>query len=70
MAFGVTMGVFLTILILFWQQLPLPQQQRLISIIKDNFAYFFMAGVLLFTAFGFTLDWFFPILHYPGQPVG
>ena len=65
MAFGVTMGVFLTIAVLFWQQLPMLEKQSLISIIKDNFAYFFMAGVLLFTAFGFTVDWFFRFYIIP-----
>jgi DNA polymerase-3 subunit epsilon len=64
-AVSVTMGALLTILILFWQQLPADQQQILISIVKENFAYFFMAGVLMFTGFGFTLDWFFRFYIIP-----
>ena len=60
-----TMGVLLTILFLFWRQLHPDQQQFIIAIIKDDFAYFFMAGVLLFTLFGFTLDWIFRFYIIP-----
>ncbi len=65
MAITVTLLVLLTIVILFWQQLAQTNQKVLIAIVKDNFAYFFMIGVLLFTAFGFTLDWFFRFYIIP-----
>ena len=65
MAITATVLVFLTIVILFWQQLPPDNKRVLIEIFKDNFAYFFVAGVLLFTAFGFTLDWFFRFYIIP-----
>ena len=65
MAITVTLGVFFTIVILFWQQLQEVNQKILIAIFKEDFAYFFMAGVLLFTAFGFTLDWFFRFYIIP-----
>lgn len=65
MAIIVTLGVLATIAILFWQQLSESQQQNLITIFKQDFAYFFMAAVLLFTAFGFTLDWFFRFYIIP-----
>ncbi len=64
-AVSVTMVVLFTIIILFWQQLPPSQKHILFTIVKENFAYFFMAGVLLFTAFGFTLDWFFRFYIIP-----
>ncbi len=64
-AIAVTLGVFLTILILFWQQLPKAYQIIFVTVFKEDFAYFFMAGVLLFTAFGFTLDWFFRFYIIP-----
>ncbi len=65
MAITVTLGVLFTIAILFWQQLSEANQEILISIFKEDFAYFFMTGVLLFTAFGFTLDWFFRFYIIP-----
>ena len=65
MAISATLGVLFTILILFWQQLPEVNQKILISIFKEDFAYFFMVGVLLFTAFGFTVDWFFRFYIIP-----
>ncbi len=65
MAITVTLGVLFTIVILFWQQLPQVYQKILITIFKEDFAYFFMAGVLIFTAFGFTLDWFFRFYIIP-----
>jgi DNA polymerase III subunit epsilon len=58
-------GALLTISILFWRQLPDIYKRDLIAIFKEDFAYFFMAGVLLFTAFGFTLDWFFRFYIIP-----
>jgi DNA polymerase-3 subunit epsilon len=64
-AIAVTAVVFVTIAVLFWQQLSAANQATLISIFKQDFAYFFMAGVLLFTAFGFTLDWFFRFYIIP-----
>jgi DNA polymerase-3 subunit epsilon len=64
-AITVTLGVLLTIAYLFWQQLSGLQQHDLIVIFKENFAYFFMVGVLLFTGFGFTLDWFFRFYIIP-----
>lgn len=64
-AFGATLAVLFTIAYLFWNQLSDLQQQLLIAIFKDDFAYFFMVGVLLFTAFGFTLDWFFRFYIIP-----
>ena len=51
--------VLCTIAILFWNQLDAVQKALLISLFKEHFAYFFTAAVLMFTAFGFTLDWFF-----------
>lgn len=65
MAIAVTLGVLFTIVILFWQQLAQADKNFLIAIFKDEFAYFFMVGVLLFTAFGFTLDWFFRFYIIP-----
>lgn len=64
-AISATLGVLLTIACLFWQQLSDFQQHDLIVIFKENFAYFFMVGVLLFTGFGFTLDWFFRFYIIP-----
>jgi DNA polymerase-3 subunit epsilon len=60
-----TLCALLTISILFWQQLPDIYKKDLIFIFKEDFAYFFMVGVLLFTAFGFTLDWFFRFYIIP-----
>ena len=60
-----TLGALLTISVLFWQQLPDLYKKDLIAIFKADFAYFFMFGVLLFTAFGFTLDWFFRFYIIP-----
>ena len=65
MAIAVTVVVFITIAVLFWQQLSESNQTILISIFKQDFAYFFVAGVLLFTVFGFTLDWFFRFYIIP-----
>jgi DNA polymerase III subunit epsilon len=64
-AITVTVVVFLTIVVLFWQQLTQVNQKLLTAIFKEDFAYFFVAGVLLFTAFGFTLDWFFRFYIIP-----
>jgi DNA polymerase III subunit epsilon len=64
-AITATLGALLTISLLFWQQLPEIYKTDLIAIFKEDFAYFFMAGVLLFTAFGFTLDWFFRFYIIP-----
>jgi DNA polymerase-3 subunit epsilon len=64
-AIAATLGVLFTIAILFWQQLPEVFQNDLLSIFKENLAYFFMGGVLLFAAFGFTLDWFFRFYIIP-----
>jgi DNA polymerase III subunit epsilon len=60
-----TLGALLTISLLFWHQLPVNYKKDLIAIFKEDFAYFFMIGVLLFTAFGFTLDWFFRFYIIP-----
>jgi DNA polymerase-3 subunit epsilon len=60
-----TLGALLTITVLFWQQLPDIYKKDLIAIFKADFAYFFMFGVLVFTAFGFTLDWFFRFYIIP-----
>ena len=60
-----TAGALITISALFWQQLPDIYKEDLIAVFKQDFAYFFMAGVLLFTAFGFTLDWFFRFYIIP-----
>ena len=60
-----TFLVLLTIALLFWHQLLDVKQKVIISILKEDFAYFFMFGVLLFTAFGFTLDWFFRFYIIP-----
>lgn len=65
MAIIATFGVLLTIAYLFWQHLSDLQQHDLIVIFKENFAYFFMIGVLLFAGFGFTLDWFFRFYIIP-----
>ncbi|MEJ2041487.1 MAG: 3'-5' exonuclease, partial [Desulfosarcinaceae bacterium] len=59
MAITATGVVLCTIAILFWNQLDAVQKALLISLFKEHFAYFFTAAVLMFTAFGFTLDWFF-----------
>lgn len=64
-AVSVTLCVLITIAILFWQQLSGIQQQNLLTILKEHFVYFFMAAVLLFTAFGFTVDWFFRFYIIP-----
>ncbi len=64
-AITATLGALLTISVLFWQQLPDIYKKDLIFIFKEDFAYFFMAVVLLFTAFGFTLDWFFRFYIIP-----
>jgi DNA polymerase-3 subunit epsilon len=61
----VTSCVLFTIAVLFWQQISEIQQQILSTILKENFVYFFMAAVLLFTAFGFTVDWFFRFYIVP-----
>ena len=65
MAIIVTVVVFLTIVVLFWQQLSQDSKSFLIELFKENFAYFFVAGVMLFTAFGFTVDWFFRFYMIP-----
>jgi DNA polymerase III subunit epsilon len=57
-AFVATLMVLLTIALLFWYQLQDASQRLLIELLKDNFAYLFVAGVVLFTGFGFTLEWF------------
>lgn len=64
-AVGVTLCMLITIAVLFWQQITDTQQQHLLAILKAHFIYFFMAAVLLFTAFGFTLDWFFRFYIIP-----
>lgn len=64
-AVSATLCVLFTIAILFWQQISEIQQQLLIVIIKEHFIYFFMVAVLLFTAFGFTVDWFFRFYIVP-----
>jgi DNA polymerase III subunit epsilon len=64
-AITATLGALLTISVLFWQQLPDIYKKDIIFIFKEDFAYFFMAGVLIFTAFGFTLDWFFRFYIIP-----
>jgi DNA polymerase III subunit epsilon len=60
-----TLGALLTIVFLFWHQLPDIYKNDMIAVFKEDFAYFFMAGVLVFTAFGFTLDWFFRFYIIP-----
>ncbi len=60
-----TTGVLVTISFLFWRQLSEVHQQYLITIFSGNLAYFFGVGFLLFTAFGFTLDWFFRFYIIP-----
>jgi DNA polymerase III subunit epsilon len=64
-AVSVTLCMLITIGILFWQQLSEIQQQNFLTILKEHFIYFFMAAVLLFTAFGFTVDWFFRFYIVP-----
>ncbi len=64
-AISATLAVLVTILILFWQQLTTDQKQILFIILKTHFAYFFVALFVLFTAFGFTLDWFFRFYVIP-----
>ena len=64
-AITATAVVFITIAVIFWQQLSDTDKTILISIFKQDFAYFFVAGVLLFTVFGFTLDWFFRFYIIP-----
>ena len=65
MAAAAIMAVLCTISILFWQQLPQEQRLLLVAVFKDNFAYVFTVVVLLFTAFGFTIDWFFRFYIIP-----
>jgi DNA polymerase III subunit epsilon len=60
-----TIMVLCTLAVLFWQHLSPEQKTFLFILFKDNFAYFFTAFVLLFTAFGFTLDWFFRFYIIP-----
>jgi DNA polymerase III subunit epsilon len=64
-AISATMAVLCTIAILFWQQLGIDQKHLLVDILKTHFAYFFVGLVLLFSAFGFTLDWFFRFYIIP-----
>lgn len=64
-AVSFTFLVLCTIAVLFWQQLTTDQKQILLAILKEDFAFFFTAVVLLFTAFGFTLDWFFRFYIIP-----
>lgn len=65
MAIGATFMVLCTVAVLFWQHLIPEKKAFLIALVTDNFAYFFTAIVLLFTAFGFTLDWFFRFYIIP-----
>ena len=60
-----TAAVLCTIIVLFWQQLSIDQKQILLDILSTHFAFFFVALVVLFSAFGFTLDWFFRFYVIP-----
>jgi DNA polymerase-3 subunit epsilon len=64
-AVSATFMVLCTLAILFWQHLSPEKKSFLIALVTDNFAYLFTAIVLLFTAFGFTLDWFFRFYIIP-----
>ena len=57
--------VLCTIAFLFWSQLNAEQKIVLFQIFKEDFAYLFTAAVLVFTAFGFTIDWFFRFYIIP-----
>ncbi|MBR9987015.1 MAG: hypothetical protein KFF68_14015 [Desulfosarcina sp.] len=60
-----TAAVAVTLAVLFWRQLNPSEQHMLMRLFKVQFWYFFSTGVFLFTAFGFTLDWFFRFYIIP-----
>jgi DNA polymerase III subunit epsilon len=60
-----TSFIAVTLAVLFWRQISLSEQQILLHVFKAQFWYFFSAAVFLFTAFGFTLDWFFRFYILP-----
>ncbi|WP_372679312.1 exonuclease domain-containing protein [Desulfosarcina sp.] len=60
-----TTAIAVTLAILFWRQLNPSEQHLLMRLFKEQFWYFFSTGVFLFTAFGFTLDWFFRFYILP-----
>ena len=61
-ATNLVMGI---IAVTFWHQLSADQKHTLLVILKQESFYFFMALILLFVAFGFTLDWFFRFYIIP-----
>ncbi len=60
-----TAAIAVTLAVLFWRQIDASEQLLLIRLVKAQFWYFFSTGVFLFTAFGFTLDWFFRFYIIP-----
>jgi DNA polymerase-3 subunit epsilon len=60
-----TTAVAMILAVLFWRQIDASEQLLLIRLFKAQFWYFFSTGVFLFTAFGFTLDWFFRFYIIP-----
>ena len=60
-----TTAIAVTLAVLFWRQINPSEQHMLMRLFKEQFWYFFSTGVFLFTAFGFTLDWFFRFYILP-----
>lgn len=52
-------AIFVTLAFIFWQQLSELQQHNLLALLKDNYVYLLIAGILIFALAGFVIDWLY-----------
>ncbi|MFZ0134369.1 MAG: exonuclease domain-containing protein [Desulfobacterales bacterium] len=62
---GFTVLVVLSLVIIFWRQLPAVDREYLFQLGRQNLGFLFSAAVLLLAGFGFALDWLFRLYIIP-----
>ncbi|MGA8282513.1 MAG: hypothetical protein WB853_16580, partial [Desulfobacterales bacterium] len=62
---GFVLLVILSLMVIFWQQLPAGDRAYLVQLGRQNLVYLFSAAVLLLAGFGFALDWLFRLYILP-----